>query len=253
MAPTPDHIALRQLIRTLASTPNGYTTADAHGMPGAAYSSQHTNWLIAAGELLQVKVPGHFLHFVRTQAQADALTAVLLAGEKKRIRHWTPKPVNDRPRPTRASPLRLWIQSSAATPAGVTLADCAHLVNGPNAFSKCVQNMSQAGTLFHAKVRGWPYRYFSTQAAADQWTAATPERTVPRKVRIRPAKPPKPIVHKPAKSAATLASPLAPGAPHKDAVTVYPEHYRKTVTVMAQPRNQVVTVGFVHNGYGVMR
>jgi len=181
MAPSPNHIAIRQLIRKLSNTPDGYSVADSHGLPGADYSSQQTTRMIQTGELVRVKVPGHFLRFVRTQAQADTLKARLTALKGKRIRK--PDKAKGSPPVPRSGPLRRLVVALAAAPSGATRTDCAHLEACDGAFSKCVQRLQAAGDLFRAKVQGHEPRFFARQADAAAWKSATPPHVAPHKPR----------------------------------------------------------------------
>lgn len=191
MPSKPQHIAMRQLIRRLASTPNGYACSDAKGQPGAHYHSQHTARMEAAGDLIRVKVPGHYLRFVANPEQADALRAALLAGPPKKMRQ--PKHAPGAPSAIRTGTLRALILSESAKPGGVARKDCLHIESAGQSFDKCIQRLVQQGLIFRGKVPGWPLRHFASAEGAAAWEAITSRR-------VRKPKQPKPLKAKTAKS-----------------------------------------------------
>jgi hypothetical protein len=206
MTPSPHHIELRQLIRKLAGTPDGYGRANARGLPGFQYSAQHTSRMVEAGELVRVKVPGYFLRFVRTQAQAEALKARLSALTGKRIRK---SEKSKGPRPLRVGPLRTLIEAAAKLPGGVSRLDVAPDPAQAGPFSKCVTRLIEHKLLYRGKVTGHPFRFFARLEDAEAWQAATAPRL--RLYEKRPPRATKPKAIKPA--AAPVIKPAARPAP----------------------------------------
>ena len=260
MTPKAEHIAMRQLIRRLAATPGGYAVAHAKGRPGASFSHQHTDRMVKMGELVKVKVKGHYLHFVKTQAMADDLAAALVAGKAKRIRK--PDRAKDAPRIPRAGPLRLWIQATSQQPTGVTRADCAH-IKGYDGFSKCIQRLVAARLLYRVKVQGWPMRYFAKPADAQAWKQATAPYIAqhkPKAIKPKAEKVAKPraikavkLIRRTAKQQMQVVErkPYHPPVPRKDAEIVWPAHikpvYRPFVDLRAVsvPYQRIGTASWV--------
>jgi hypothetical protein len=260
MLPKPHHIAMRQLIRRLAATPAGYCMSDATHLPGyQSYASNHTDRLIKAGELVRVKVPGHRLRFVKDQAMAEALTAAMLAGKKKRKRS-TDRPAGAPCKPPHTGALHRFMRAAADRPEGVTRTDCAHIPGFDGALTKCANCLIAAGALHRVKVQGWPNRYFARQSDAAAWEAATsaripppPKPRAPRPQAVKPPKVAKPKVVPPVKAAKPAKPPKAvkpqmqvverkpyhPPAPRRAAEIIWPAHYRKTTSLMPPGRYEV--------------
>jgi hypothetical protein len=260
MTPSPHHIELRQLIRKLAGTPDGYGRANARGLPGFQYSAQHTSRMVDAGELVRVKVQGYFLRFVRTQAQAETLKARLSALTGKRIRK---AEKSKGPRPLRVGPLRTLIEAAAKLPGGVSRLDVAPDPAQAGPFSKCVTRLIEHKLLYRGKVTGHPFRFFARLEDAEAWQAATAprlrlyEKRPPRATQAKAAKPAaKPVI----KPAAILAPkplfniqrrPYSPPVRVKAAI-IWPEGVKHTVIPTPTPRFAVVSHSFVHSGMRAM-
>ena len=103
-----------------------------------------------------------------------------------------PAPRSNRPTEEGAR-LRTLIRDLAATPKGFTREDAAGLQIHRSLISKRCNSMVRAGVIFPAKVRGQSLRFFSSEAAVQQWKAAQPPYKKPRKVHT--AKAPGPISH----------------------------------------------------------
>jgi hypothetical protein len=170
--------------------------------------------------------------------------------------------------------LRVLILAQAATPEGYRARDARHLSSQAQSAKTC-ERLVRAGKLHVAKVPTHYQRYFSTAEAAAHFLATTPPKSRAEKqaedraryaarvgnsgqqVRVaKPAAPPKPpkLTYAEAsflRSAAGKA--YTPPAPRPDAEIVHTAHTRYSSSLMPPPRNQVITHGFLHNGYGVMR
>jgi len=252
MTPLPHHIELRQLIRKLAGTPDGYGRANARGLPGFQYSAQHTSRMVEAGELVRVKVPGYFLRFVRTQEQAEALRAKLSALTGKRIRK---AEKSKGPRPLRSGPLRTLIEAAAKSPSGVARKEVAPEPEQAGPFSKCVTRLIESQLLYRGKVTGHPFRYFASKADAEAWQDATKPR-----VRVYEQKPPREIKPKAIKPASLPPVPLfniqrrpySPPAPRASAAIVWPEGVKHTIIPTPTPRYSTFSHSFVIGGLRAM-
>jgi hypothetical protein len=130
--------------------------------------------------------------------------------------------------------LRQLVAEKAPTPEGFALADAKHLATQTTP-KYCSQQVAR-GLLFKGKVGHTMIRYFSTAQAAKQFEADNK-----KPVLIAPSKPMRCMQGK------------APAGPCVAAKIVYPDRYPKTVSLMARPRNQVITHSFIHNGMGAMR
>ena len=201
MQPTPANIEMRQLIRTKSRQPDGFCLSDARGMAGEKACAQNLVRLRNMGELIRVKVAGHLMRYVHTQAQADALRARL-------------HPItSDRLPDAKINKLRLRVIEKAKTPEGATSAEFATSDLCRQAFFVLTARAVKDGQLFGAFVRGHLTHYFvSAQAAAD-WRAATPvklplklqAKLEPKAPKVVTAKPPKPKKPKPPKVAKVKA------------------------------------------------
>jgi len=239
MQKTPDNLAMLALIRSNAATSAGYCIADAKGLAGHQYSVRCTSQMIKHGELVRVKVPGHFLRFVATQAQADILRAALLAGKPKRTRDSdrakSAVPIDSR------GPLRRLVASESQSLGGTTRADCAHAESHDGAFARVVQRLIEAGKLHRCKVKGHAFRYFADLDNGTAWQAATPPYSPPVKPRQRRPKPQatpkvtkvviskavKPATPRPVRAIGqhqkiVIRREYSPPAPRVDAVIVWP-------------------------------
>lgn len=244
-AATTGQAAVRQIISEKAGTPEGYRASDTKGMQCIKFAANHVLHLVATGALVRVKVPGHRLRFVKTQAMADALAEVLR--ERKPNPRYIAKPVHARK--PQAGPLRLLLLGTG--PQGITHAEALHLEGYPGAFSKCAQQMIASGLLFRAKVTGWHYRYFRSQAEASAWEAATPARVMPRKGR-GPSKVKKAKKARPPRSAkqemqVVQRKAYSPPAPSPDAEIVHTAQTRYSSRAMGPGRYEV-SVPFVRIG-----
>lgn len=130
--------------------------------------------------------------------------------------------------------LRQLVAQKAPTPEGFALADARHLATQTTP-KYCSQQVAR-GLLFKGKVGHTMIRYFSTAQAAKQFEADNK----------------KPVLIAPSKPMRCMQG-TAPVGPCVAAKIVYPDRYPKTVSLMAPPRNQVVTHSFIHNGMGAMR
>ena len=256
MTPSPHHIELRQLIRKLAGTPDGYGRANARGLPGFQYSAQHTTRMVEAGELVRVKVPGYFLRFVRTQEQAEALKAKLSALTGKRIRK---SEKAKGPRPLRVGPLRTLIEAAAKLPGGVARKEVAPDPEQAGPFSKCVTRLIEHRLLYRGKVTGHPFRFFARLEDAEAWQAATAPRVrvyeprPPRAVKVKAIKPAVKQTIKPASLAPKPTfhiqrKPYSPPAPRQAAVIVYTDSTRYSSRA-PMPDRFAVTAPFLRIGH----
>lgn len=213
---TQPHSLLRLLIRKKSFTDQGFVLADADGMEASHYASRHAGRMVTAGDLFRSKVKGHPIHYMRTQAQADRMTASL------KPRNRTPKPT---PNPTKAALIRQLMLQKAATPDGFIQSEFESMADYLGMLTQMACRLIASGHLLRAKAKGHPFRYFVTEAHALAWQAAS---VVPKRIKKpKVAKPPpaklaplkrKEIFIKQALKAAT--------APRKDAEIVWPAHIR---------------------------
>lgn len=244
---SPEGLAMRQKIMHDATSAQGFCAADIP-KPQRRGVQFICTAMVERGELFQVRFTPRRIRYFASQAAADAQPASQCPPPRKQALR-RPQSLNPAQRAVRELILR-----QAATLEGFGCAQAAHL-DAPSNVRRAARMLKMHGLLFVSLKPGGKARYFATEPAALAHDAIKP----PARTKPRPAKPaaPRPVRRAtpiPAQQRQTRpVKPQAPGAPGKDAVTVWPEHYRKTVQVMPPPRNQVVTISFVHGGMGVMR
>jgi len=145
--------------------------------------------------------------------------------------------------------VRAAILTQAATPAGFA-------ITGHNSAQYHCNVLIAAGLLHRAWVNMLHVRYFTTAKAAAQyladnpWKSSRPERDRTAAGKVTAAKvAAHKIVTRTAKQQmqAVERKAYTPPAPRKDAVAVYPEHYRKTSRMMPPGRYEA-SVPFVRIG-----
>ena len=225
---------LRALIAAKAATPEGYRASDARHLPNYKQSARTCERMTEAGLLHPAKVETHGLRHFSTAAAAERFMAgtARKTGKQRLSEKCIRLVAKLAHAETVASAkavcdsIRDNILTQAATPKGFA-------IGGHKTAQYHCNVLLAAGVLHRARVNMLLVRYFTTAEAAAAFLTANPWASSKTTRHLRPSQP-KPTKLQQLQVVQRKA--YSPPAPKRDAVAVYPEHYRKTVHLMGLGR-----------------